>query len=183
VLSETAAINQANTFIEKNKKFLGITNLAAIEFGRAELSTGIYWDGAGWWYMDTKNQKADTIDVLNTNIRINIKNQEVVVCVGHWYPSIYIPNKFEVNQDKAKAILVNRIEHHSTFAGVDYPVKISQQDLEASKVRLKIYPVETDKKIQLHVTWEINIPAPVYYLIYVDVMTGEIISEQPTIIS
>jgi hypothetical protein len=35
----------------------------------------------------------------------------------------------------------------------------------------------------LRVTWEFNIPGPVYYKIYVDVMTGEIVMAVPTIIS
>lgn len=183
VLSETEAINKAKDFIEKNKKFLGAPNSLAIDFSRAELSTGIYWDNASWWFLVTKNQKIDTIDVLNTDIRVNIKNQEVVFCVGNWYPSVYIPHDFQVNQSKARSILLGRSVSHITFGGDVYKVKISQGDLDASKINLKIYPVETEDKIQLHVIWAINIPAPVYYLIYVDVMTGEIIGEQPTIIS
>lgn len=183
VLTQTEAIGKAKEFIENNKIFLGVTGSASVDFGRVDLSTGQYWDGASYWMLNSNAQKVDSIEVLYTQIFIRIKNQEVVHCAGNWYPSVYIPNKFNVGQAEARRILLNRIVHHSTFAGVDYTVKISPDALDASKINLKIYPVETDDKIQLHVTWAINIPGPVFYLIFVDVMTGEIIAEQPTIIS
>ena len=49
-------------------------------------------------------------------------------------------------------------------------------------MQVKIYPVKSDDKIQLFVTWKIYIP-DVYYIIYIDVMTGEVIASEPTIIS
>ncbi|HPR84568.1 MAG TPA: hypothetical protein PLG33_00875, partial [Prolixibacteraceae bacterium] len=47
---------------------------------------------------------------------------------------------------------------------------------------LKIYPIKSDDKIQLFVTWKIYVP-DVFYILYVDVMTGETIAAEPTIIS
>lgn len=72
---------------------------------------------------------------------------------------------------------------HYDIAGKPYYVKITTADLEKSTSKLKIYPIKDAKKIELRVTWEINIPTPVYYKIYIDVMTGEIIAKEPTIIS
>ena len=43
--------------------------------------------------------------------------------------------------------------------------------------------IDTIEVLNTQIMFEINIPGPVYYIINVDVMTGEIISEQPTIIS
>jgi Zn-dependent metalloprotease len=105
------------------------------------------------------------------------------LCYGNRYPHIYIPGKFTFSQQKAKERLVNRVVSHYTIAAQKYDVKISASDIDKSSTRLVVYPVTKEDRIELRVTWEINIPGPVFYKIYVDVMTGEIINEEPTIIS
>jgi hypothetical protein len=112
-----------------------------------------------------------------------IKNREIEYCIGNWYHNIYVPKSFNFDQDKAKAILVNKVVSHTTIGGQQYNVTISATDLNSSITKLKILPLTTDDKIELRVSWQINIPGPVYYKIYVDVMTGDIIGEEPTIIS
>jgi len=42
--------------------------------------------------------------------------------------------------------------------------------------------VTTDEKIELCVCWQIYLEAPLHYIFEIDVMTGEIISEAPTIV-
>jgi hypothetical protein len=108
---------------------------------------------------------------------------KLAYCVGNWYPKVYITAKFIVNADQAKLSLLNKIVGHTTIAGVPYSATISTASLGASTTRLVVLPVITDTKIELRVTWQINIPAPVYYLMYVDVMTGELIGQEDTIIS
>ena len=104
-------------------------------------------------------------------------------CAGNWYPEVYIPGHFNIDRDKAKSSLLNHIVWNSTIAGVPYSATVTAASLAASTTRLVILPLITDDKIELRVTWQINIPGPVYYIIRVDVMTGEIVSEEPTIIS
>jgi hypothetical protein len=49
-------------------------------------------------------------------------------------------------------------------------------------VKTVILPVKNDNVIVLYVTWEINVPEPAFYKFFVDVMSGQTISEEPTII-
>ena len=72
---------------------------------------------------------------------------------------------------------------HSDISGQSHPAKITDQALASCQINgLKIYPIKSDDKIQLFVTWKIYVP-DVFYILYVDVMTGETIAAEPTIIS
>ncbi len=62
-------------------------------------------------------------------------------------------------------------------------VTISAADLNKSITKLIIIPITLDDRIELHVAWQFYIPGPVDYEIFVDVMSGEILREQSTIIS
>ena len=71
---------------------------------------------------------------------------------------------------------------HYTISGDRYYLTISAADLNSSVVKLAILPVTTDEIIELRVTWQIWITS-VSYIICVDVMNGEILREEPTMIS
>ena len=62
-------------------------------------------------------------------------------------------------------------------------ISCEKNNIDKSTIGLKILPITTNDKIELRVSWLFNIPGPVFYKIYVDVMTGEIIREEPTIYS
>ena len=135
------------------------------------------------WKIDSHDQKYDTIQVLYSNISILIMNREILYCTGNWYPNIYIPKHFNFDQEKAKSTLRNKKVWHSDFSGQSHSMKITDQALASCQIKgLKIYPVKSDNKIQLFVTWKIHVPE-VFYILYVDVMTGEVIASEPTIIS
>ena len=181
-LTEPQAIEKAKKFIDQNKDYLGVVEPDKINISKAWLSTG-YYDGGTMWRIDTHYQKYDTIQVLFSNISILIKNSEVNYCTGNWYPNIYIPAKFNFDQENAKSSLKNKTVWHSDISGQSHSMKITDQALATSQINgLKIYPIKSDDKIQLFVTWKIYVP-DVYYILYVDVMTGDVIAEEPTIIS
>jgi len=180
--TQSEAIEIARNFISTNRIFTGVENPEDLTFIQADYSSE-YWDGATYWHIKTANQRIDTIEILYTQILINIKYKTAYYCVGNWFPDIYIPKKFNISQDQAKAGLSGKVVSHFTIAGQRYEVKISGSDLRASSVNLVVLPVTNDDRIELRVTWQINIPGPVYYKIYVDVMTGEIVGEEPTITS
>jgi hypothetical protein len=182
LLTQSEAIAIVNDFVSANSAVTGVKNAADLKFSSISTDSG-YFDGATYWYFRTTNQHIDTLEVMNSQILFNIKSHELVYCIGNWYPDVYIPAKFNVNADKAKSSLLNKIVGHTTIAGVPYSATISSASLGASTTRLVVLPVITDTKIELRVTWQINIPMPVYYLMYVDVMTGELIGQEETIIS
>jgi len=181
-LTQTEATELIKSFVSQNPTITGVKNSADLKLTLSYSDTG-FWDNSTYWNVRSANQFIDTIEVLNTQIMFEIKNRELRSCVGNWYPTIYIPGKFNLDRDQAKSSLLNKVVWHSTIAGVPYSATITTASLAASTTRLVVVPYTINNQIELRVTWQINIPGPVYYLINVDVMTGEIISEQPTIIS
>ncbi len=180
--TQPEAIEIVKSFVSQNSTYTGVENAANLTFSDI-FSSSAYWDGASSLVLKSSNQRIDTIEVINSQIIFHLKSRELVYCMGNWFPKVYIPDKFNINREAAKSSLLNKVVWHSTIAGVPYSAKITTESLSASTTRLVVFPYTIDNKIELHVTWQVNIPAPVYYLINVDVMTGEIISEQPTIIS
>ena len=168
-------------FVSENRNETGVDHPDAITFSVASTDTG--YNGSVGWYFRTANQRADTIEVLNTSILFHVTNASMTLCCGNWYPEIFIPRKFNISQDVAKNNLIGKVVSHYSFDGTLSQVTIAAADVENSSVNLKIIPAEDDGKIELHLCWQVNIPAPVYYEIYIDVMTGSIIVEEPTIIS
>jgi hypothetical protein len=182
LLTQPEAIAIVSNFASANSAATGVNNAADLKFSSINTDSG-YYDGATYWYFRTANQRIDTIEVMYSQIIFHVKNREIHYCTGNWYPEVYIPRRFNIDRDKAKSSLLNYVVWHSTIAGVPYSATVSAASLAAGTTMLVVFPVITDDKIELRVTWQINIPGPVYYLIFVDVMTGEIIGEQPTIIS
>lgn len=181
LLTESGAIDVVKNFVSKNRSETGVKNPDDLNFTQISSSSG--YNGAQGWSLKSSYQKVDTIEVQSSEILFHITNREVTFCIGNWFPNIYIPRNFNINQNKAKTLLINKVVTHYTFAGQPYYVTISTSDLDSSKVGLKILPITTNDKIELRVGWLFNIPGPVYYKIYIDVMTGDIIGQEPIIIS
>jgi len=179
-VNRSEAIEIAKEFLVRNSDFTGIKNGDKVDLRNVEVMNG-FWDGNKGWHLNTADQRIDTIEVLNTSILVNIRGKEVYYCVGNWFPDIYIPNKFNLTGKQARNLLINMTVTHYTWSGpVD--VKISGESLQKSTFRLYVLPVEAENHIELHLAWCINIPHPVSFKIYVDVMTGDVIGKEPTII-
>jgi hypothetical protein len=181
-VSESEAIEIAKEFLSRNSVFTGIENAGAIVYRSIEMTYKRFWDGNRGWHLHTAHQLIDTIEVLNTYIHIDIRGKAVYYCVGNWYPDIYIPKEFNCDSKTAKELLLNKTVTHYGWGG-PCNVVITSESLQGSTTRLYVLPVEIGDHTELHLTWCINIPAPVHFKIYVDVMTGEIIGEEPTIIA
>jgi hypothetical protein len=179
--SRPEAIEIAKEFIIENSQYTGVKHINDLDFRRVEEMHG-FWDGNTGWHLLTTSQKIDTIEVLSTSILINIRGKEVYYCIGNWFPDVYIPREFNITSDKAKRNLLNKTLTHYGWGG-PYYVEITKESLQRSTTSLVVVPIEGKDQIELHLAWCINIPQPVYYIIYVDVMTGEIIGQYPTIIS
>ncbi len=179
--TKTEAIEILKNFISNNSSETGVSNPSNITFSQESTSTG--FNGSIGWYFKTDNQKIDTIEILNSTIIFHVTNKEMTWCVGNWYPQVYVPSEFNINNAKAKSFL-NKVEViHYSIAGEKRTVKITMDDLDKSKISLKILPKESEDKIELRICWEFNIPGPVHYKMYVDVITGDLIGQVPTVIS
>jgi len=167
-LTRVGAIALVKKFVSENPIATGVKNADELKFTQVDSFTG--YNGALFWSLLSSDQKVGLVDVVYSKIRFVIRNNTVHSCLGNWFPDIYIPDRFTIDQKEAKSLLVNRIVSHYTWAGVKH-VKITTADLNKSVVILKILPVKTEDKIELRVVWQVNIPNPVYYLINVDVET------------
>jgi len=181
-LSEAEAREIIHTFVSHNPSATGVKHPE--EFQPEWLrQTPAYPDGTIQWTVRSANQVFDTLEVLDSKMYFSIKNRALVSAGNHWFPEIYVPAEFRVDLGEARYLLVGREVSHYTMAGVEWKVTISGKAVNASTYALKVLPVRGEDRIELRVVWELNIPYPVHYLMYVDVMTGAVVRQTPTIIS
>jgi len=179
-VSKDEAINLIRNFISENSPETGVRNVSDINFPNPSTSTSS--NGCVLWHFRSLNQKFDTIEVLNSSIMIHLINGEVYNCYGNWCPEIYLPPKYNFDPNMAKESLIGLVVSHYSFAGQEYRKTISRDDLNDCTVRLKVYPMEDDDKIKLWICWQIYVPAA-EYIFYIDVVSGNIIRKETTIIS
>ena len=179
-LSKAEAINATNSFISMNLKQLGIASPVSITFSR--IDSFITYGGSVTWFFSSNLQKYDSLTVIDSYFNFILTNGKMTSCIGNWYPYIYIPTKTNINVGKAKSILLNKVVYIYDILGRPNPMTITAKSLETATFSKLIYPLKTTDKIELHFVWVVNIP-DVFYVIYLDVMTGEIIGSYPTVIS
>jgi hypothetical protein len=178
IITQSEATDIVRNFVSNNSTETGVINSNDLDFYKVRTYTGS--DGAIRWHFISSNQKIDTVEILQTKFLIYLTNNEVSLCVGNWYPEIFIPSEFNVNQTKAKADLIGKVVTHYPFESPKYNVTITEVDLIKSKIGLKVLPLENGDITELRVCWEMDIPGPVYYKVYIDVMTGNIVGQEPT---
>ena len=179
-LTEIEAIEVIRAFISHNPSTTGVSNPDDIQIVSIISNVGDA-DGLIHWTARPLAQMVDTIEVLDTEFLFRIIGGALVSCQNNWFPEVYIPKEFQVNLEEAKSLLVGWVVSHVSTAGIESKVRILTEHMEESKSGLKVLPMWSEDKIELRVVWELWIQGPVHYLIYVDVMNGEILREEPTI--
>ena len=181
-LTEAEAVDLIRAFVSSHPSASGVKHPGDFQIEKIR-TTPAYPDGTIQWIANSSNQMVDTLEVLDSKIYFSIKNRELVSVGNNWFPEIYIPEKFRVDLEEARSLLVGRVVSHYTIAGVEWKVTIAKEDVNAAASALKVLPIRSEDRIELRIVWELNIPNQVHYLMYVDVMTGAIVGEAPTIIS
>jgi len=181
-LTEAEAREIIHTFVSHNPSATGVKHPEEFQLERLR-TTPAYPDGTIQWTARSTHQMFDTLEVLDSKMYFSIKNRELVSAGNNWFPEIYVPAEFQVDLEEARSLLVGRVVSHYTIAGVEWKVTITSEDVNAATPALKVLPIRTEEKIELRIVWELNIPNQVHYLMYVDVMTGAIVGEAPTIVS
>jgi len=179
-LTKNEAINAVKSFISQNSTVLGVNKLEVVTLSRIDSFT--IYDGSVKWNISSGTQMMNGLEVFDTYLHFSLTNGKMTYCYGNWYPYINIPARITVNEEKAKSILLNKVVYLSDIGGNSIPMTITAKSLVTAEFSKLILPLKTADKIELHVVWAVNIPE-VFYVIYLDVMTGEIIGGYPTIIS
>lgn len=178
-LTGSEAITVANSFISKNSTLLGVKASDVFTFTRSDSIT--IFEGSLKWFITADFQNYEGLEVYDTYISFEITDGKVTACSGNWYPYIYIPLKFNIdNEVKAKAAVLNKIVYLYEITGRPAPQNITAKSLETAIFSKMIYPVYINNQIELHVIWILSIP-DVHYVVYLDVMSGEIIGGYPTL--
>jgi len=181
-LKESEVFDLIRTFVSQNPSATGVGDIKEFCLSKIKSNSDSY-DGSIMWIAETPVQTWDTIEVLQTKILFRILNRELVSCRNNWFPEIYIPEEFRVGIEEAKSLLIDKEVSHYTIAGIEWVERVTESSLEESQYSLKILPIWYEDRIELRVVWEINVPHPVYYIFYVDVMSGRILGKKTTIVS
>jgi len=179
--TEEEAIAAVKDFVKRNPEYTGITNPDNLQF--KSILSDVGFNNTVFWHFRTENQVINDTEVDFTDILFHTQNRELVSCYGNYFPNVYVPKKFNFDVEQAKSLLLGKKITHWGWGGQYSAGIVTTEDLQQSTAKLIIIPVTTDEKIELHVTWQINLQAPLYDIFEIDVMTGEIIGEMATIIS
>lgn len=181
IQTQSEAAEVVNIFFSQNSIYTGVKNPDELNYSK--IYSRSIADGSSYWTITISEQRIDSIEVLGTRFTVRIKNGEMYYCHGNWYPDIYIPKKFNLNQDLAKFQLLYRVVTQWGYGGSNpHDVIISLEDLNQSTFKLFINAIEYVDRIELRLIWEITVPA-VGRRFHVDVMTGEILMEVGTFYS
>lgn len=179
--SESEAIAAVKEFVARNPEYTGVNDPNDLLFGRISSSVG--FNNAVFWHLRTENQIINDIEVEYTGIMFHTQNRKLVSCYGNHFPNVYVPEKINFDVEQAKSQLLGKEIFHWGWGGQYSAGIVTVEHLQQSTTKLIIIPVTTDEKIELRVAWQINLAGPLHVIFEIDVMTGEIIREMPTIIS
>ena len=177
--TQEEATEAVKEFVNRNPEYTGVNNPNDLQFRDVTQSKG--YNDAINWYLYTKNQIINGIEVDDTQFSFFTHNKTLVYCEGNHFPHVYVPENFNYDVERAKSKLLGMDVVHWGWGWSDTAF-VTTEDLQQSVTRLLIVPVETTEKIELRVVWQINLIAPLYYIFEIDVMTGGIIRKGATII-
>jgi len=179
--TQEEAIAAVKEFVACNPEYTGVTNPDDLRIKR--ISSTIGYNNAVFWHFRTENQTINDIEIVNTEILFHTHNWKLVSCYGNYFPDVYVPEKFNLNIEQAQSLLLGKEIIHWGWGGPYSAGIVTTEHLQQSTANMIIVPVTTDEKIELRVAWQIYLKAPLHYIFEIDVMTGEIIRENPTIIA
>jgi hypothetical protein len=179
-LTKEEAIEKAKLFCLHNPIETGVLNTDDLSLNASAFTTsanGLRF----YWHLVFKSQIYITGEpVVDTRLYFTLTYDEVTSCVGNWYTDVYVPATLNFNQEEVKSLLVGRILDFIDISGYPYYSIITSDNLNSASIKLAFVPIENDQSIQLKVTWEVYVDS---YLLYIDVMTGEIVRKICMIIS
>jgi len=179
--TEAEAIAAVREFVARNPEYTGVSNPNDLQFRTISSTTG--FNNAVFWHFRTKNQIIHNVEIDFTEILFHTQNKKLVGCYGNHFPNVYIPKNFNFSVEQAKAKLLGKEIVHWGWTGPYGAGTVTAEHLQQCTSNVIIVPVTTNEKIEIRIAWQINLLAPLDYVFEIDVMTGEIIGETPTIIS
>lgn len=131
------------------------------------------------WRIIAKPQMYNGVEICGPRIRAFVYGDGVYRLQGFWYQHIHIPHKENITPNEAKEIVTGDTIIWHDIAGRPVEFIVTGNTIGVP-IRKTIFPLETSDSITLHVTWEVPIlffpsDSDVFWHMYVDIMTGEVI--------
>jgi transglutaminase/protease-like cytokinesis protein 3 len=174
--TEEEAIEATKEFVARNPKYTGVSNPDNLQFRNVTSRTSS--NGVIYWYLYTKNQIINGIEVDDTQFAFFIYYKTLTSCDGNHFPNVYVPENFNYDVERAKSKLLGKEIIHGGWGWSD-TIVVTTEHLQQVVAKLIIVPKKTDEKIELRVAWQIYL---LNYIFEIDVMTGEILRKGSTII-
>jgi uncharacterized repeat protein (TIGR02543 family) len=174
------AIAAVKEFVARNPEYTGVSNPNDLQF--KSITSTVGYNDVLFWYFYAENQIINNMEVDYSGINFYTQSEKLVSCYGNHFPEVYVPEKFNFSVEKAKSQLLGKEVIHLGWTGPYSEGIVTEDLLQQSITELIIVPLKTDEKIELRVAWKIFISS-LHHIFEIDVMTGEIIREKPTIIA
>jgi len=175
IFTEEEAIVSVKEFVSRNPEYTGVNNLDDLHFERVTQAVGTNREIS--WVLQTKSQTINGTEIIGTGFVFHTRYREVVGAWGHYFPNVYVPEKFNFDIERAKPKLLGKELYIYGFAGKISFGKVTKKHLQECSANLIIFPIRTEEKIELRIAWQIKFDAGGYPF-HVDVMTGMIIQEE-----
>jgi len=170
---EENMIARAAEALVKNEQFTNVYEPGLLDVQQSHRHGGISWR------ITYHNQVYDGLEVKNTRIMVFQDAEKVYNISGHWFRDIYLPPSDRFDVHAARKTLIGREFTFSSHTGIHtYIVTEDSFDEYFEKV---ILPHETDRGIELRISWEISVGDTMWF-VYVDTTTGEFLWKQQMIV-
>ncbi len=177
----------ARNFLYKYSELTGVKDTSELVVNRIKGSWASYGkyiqkndNENNRWFVQFEEQKFNNIKVFGTRLGVYVCPQGVYQMYGNWFPYIYLPSKERISFSEAKEKLIGRtLDYYDWTGGKQWT--ISQKDFYSDDNPQKaIFPFRNNDCIELRVCWFIRTKS--LWNFYVDLITGELIYNEQTII-
>ena len=180
ITDKNIAVRLAKETVLKYSKYSNVSDTTQLEIDQSTHSSAPNFTD---WVITFKNQKYKGIEVLGTRIIVIVKNQVSQIC-GHHFKEIALPASGIIPQVKLVDLLVGK--KLETMCWTKIEVTLTPEMIINNKIAQNIIWHEVDKGIEFRVAWNVPISTSnndiVSWIVIVDILSGEILSYNPTFI-
>ncbi|HYQ56713.1 MAG TPA: hypothetical protein VEP89_05135 [Draconibacterium sp.] len=175
-------------FIEANRKFYAVEDFLRLT---ADWYTSDWVSYGGVlvqenendrnrWMVRYDNQLFNGIEVYDTKIGMYVSAKGVYQTYGHWYPDIQLPSEEVVSFGEAKQTLIGRKFYYYDWIGHQETVITADAFYSDDNPEKMIIPYRQGNCIEMRLCWKIA--SKTIWNFYVDVMNGELVMKEQTVI-
>ena len=175
------------SFVNANQKFCGVSDFSQLTVERVTSEWASYGtliqeneNDRNRWMVRFKNQVYNGIEVYDTKIGMYVSAKGVYQTYGHWYSDIHLPSKEDVSFDEAKQTLIGRKFQYYDWGGGKETVITADAFYTDDNPEMIIVPYRRGNCMEMRLCWKIA--SKTIWNFYVDVMNGELVLNEQTVI-